>query len=237
MAGANDWAASARYPLADGTKRVKKFTYAMTRATLLDGPGAHAIWNITNVTRSDRHYLYITAAWAKAMSEDDEVVNAIKNEGKNATSLLHPYYGDGSEDSIRHLVSTLLALNTKAGSDTYKKYFVDMSPWNGQEEMGDEDYYAFAVWHKGLAVPQARNLDNEDVQRGKELFYKMGCTAGDIQQAVVYLRDAADYGRVERFLAECYPRMPHVVVHAPVCRPGWLIETECVAIREESASL
>ncbi|MGN0216689.1 MAG: di-heme oxidoredictase family protein [Prevotella sp.] len=176
-AGANDWAASAWYSLADGTKRVKKFTYAMTRAALLDGPGANAIWNITNVTRFDRHYLYTTAAWAKAMSEDDEVVEAIKKEGKSATSLLHPYYGDGSEDSIRYLVGTLLALNTKAGSDTYKKYFVDMSPWNGQEEMRDEDYYAFAVWHKGLAVPQARNLDNEDVQRGKELFYKMGCTA------------------------------------------------------------
>ena len=129
------------------------------------------------MTRSDRHYLYTTAAWANAMSQDEEVINAIKNEGKSATSLLHPYYGDGSEDSIRYLVSTLLALNTKAGSDTYKKYFVDMSPWNGQEEMSDEDYYAFAVWHKGLAVPQARNLDNADVQRGKELFYKMGCTA------------------------------------------------------------
>ena len=176
-AAASDWAPTAWYTLADGTKRVKKYTYAMTRASLLDGPGANAIWNITNVTRSDRHYLYTTAAWANAMSQDDEVINAIKNEGKSATSLLHPYYGDGSEDSIRYLVSTLLALNTKAGSDTYKKYFVDMSPWNGQEEMSDEDYYAFAVWHKGLAVPQARNLDNADVQRGKELFYKMGCTA------------------------------------------------------------
>lgn len=31
---ANDWASTAWYTLADGTKRVKKFTYAMTRASL-----------------------------------------------------------------------------------------------------------------------------------------------------------------------------------------------------------
>lgn len=174
---ANDWATSAWYSLADGTKRVKKYTYAMTRAALLDGPGANAIWNITNVTRSDRHYLYTTDAWAKAMSEDPEVINAIKAEGQSATSLLHPYYGDGSTDSIKYLVNQLLGLNSPKDADTYKKYFVDMTPWNGQEEMNDEDYYNFALWHRSLAVPEARNLENKDVQRGKELFYQMGCTA------------------------------------------------------------
>jgi CxxC motif-containing protein (DUF1111 family) len=174
---ANDWASSAWYSLADGSKRVKKFTYAMTRAALTDGPGCNAIWNITNVTRSDRHYLYTTDAWAKAMSEDPEVISAIKAEGASASSLLHPYYGDGTEENIKELVNQLLGLNAKGDSDTYKKFFVDMAPWNGEEEMTDEDYYNFAVWHRGLAVPQARNLENEDVQRGKELFYQMGCTA------------------------------------------------------------
>lgn len=177
--GAGDWAPSAWYKLADGTKRIKKYTYAMTRAALLDGAGANAIWNITNVTRSDRHYMYTTAAWAKAMSEDDNVIAEIQKKGKSESSLLHPYYGDGSTEKIKDLVNSLLSLNSNKPSthETYKKYFVDMAPWNGQEEMKDEDYYAFAVWHKGLAVPQARNLQSKEVQRGKELFYKMGCTA------------------------------------------------------------
>jgi CxxC motif-containing protein (DUF1111 family) len=175
-AAANDWASSAWYSLADGTKRIKKFTYAMTRATLLDGPGANAIWNITNVTRSDRNYLYTTAAWAKAMSEDDEVIKTIQKQGESTSSLLHPYYADGSEDSIKYMVNKLLSLNSNSQSAEYHKYFVDMAPWNGEEEMSDKDYYAFAVWHKGLAVPKARNLDNPDVQRGKQLFYQMGCT-------------------------------------------------------------
>ena len=33
------------------------------------------------------------------------------------------------------------------------------------------------VWHRGLAIPRARNLQDKDVQRGKELFYQIGCTA------------------------------------------------------------
>lgn len=172
-----DWAQSAWYPLADGTKRVKKFTYAMTRAALLDGPGANAIWNITNVTRSDRRYLYTTAAWAKAMSEDDDVISAIQRDGASLASLLHPYYGDGSRDSVKYLVDKLLGLNTKAGSVDYTNYIVNAAPWNGQDEMTDEDFYHFAVWHRGLAVPRARNLDNEEVKRGKKLFYAMGCTS------------------------------------------------------------
>ena len=45
---------------------LKRFTYAMTRGSLQDGAGANAVWNITNVTRSDRHWLYTTPAWAKA---------------------------------------------------------------------------------------------------------------------------------------------------------------------------
>ena len=65
----NDWASTAWYTLADGTKMIKKFTYAMTRASLQDGAGANAIWNITNVSRSDRPKLYTTAAWAQAMSQ------------------------------------------------------------------------------------------------------------------------------------------------------------------------
>ena len=51
----------------EGKKMVKRFTYALTRATLQDGPGANAIWNITNVTRPDRPKLYTTTAWADAM--------------------------------------------------------------------------------------------------------------------------------------------------------------------------
>ena len=62
------------------------------------------------------------------------------------------------------------------------------------------------------------------------LLAEAGATTGDILQAIVYLRDTADYQVVERFLAENYPDLPHIIVHAPVCWPGWLIEMECIAV-------
>lgn len=54
----------------------------------------------------------------------------------------------------------------------------------------------------------------------------------DIAQMIVYLRDTADYELVNTYLDKHYPHTPRVVVWAPVCRPGWLIEIECIAITE-----
>ena len=167
---ANDWASTAYYTLADGTKAVKKFTYAMTRASLQDGAGANAIWNITNVTRSDRRYLYTTVAWAQAMSEDADVINYIKAHGADESSLLHPYYASTNE-GISSKVFNLLSMNTATkGGDNYTAAF-------GAPEMSDKDYYDFMVWHRGLAVPAARNLDDAVVKRGKQVFSSIGCTA------------------------------------------------------------
>lgn len=173
---ANDWAASAWYTLADGQKKIKKFTYAMTRASLQDGPGANAIWNITNVTRSDRHYFYNSTPWAKAMSEDKDVISYIKANGASESSLLHPYYGDGTDEGISNSIAQLLGLNTAKDSATFRKSFVDGAPYYGEEEMTDKQYYQFMVWHRGLAVPAARDLDDEQVQMGKKLFTQIGCT-------------------------------------------------------------
>lgn len=175
---ANDWSAKAWYTLADGTKKIKKFTYAMTRASLQDGPGANAIWNITNVTRSDRHYLYTTPAWAKAMSEDNDVISYIKANGKDETSILHPYWANGTDEEIAKRVNEILSCNKapKAGEENaFEKYLFKGAPYNSEEEQSDKDYYDFMVWHRGLAVPAARDLGNAQVQRGKEIFNQIGC--------------------------------------------------------------
>ena len=41
--------------------------------------------------------------------------------------------------------------------------------------MSDDDYVNFMVWHRGLAVPAARNLADPTVQRGRKLFRELGC--------------------------------------------------------------
>jgi len=61
----------------DGTTHPARFTYGLTRGTLQNGPGANAMWNITNVTRSNRTYNYITAAYATAMSQNKDVQKAL----------------------------------------------------------------------------------------------------------------------------------------------------------------
>ena len=53
----------------------------------------------------------------------------------------------------------------------------------------------------------------------------------DITFALVYLRDPADYAVVSTMFHEQFPHTPYVLLHAPVCRPGWLIEMECMAVK------
>ncbi|MCG6186279.1 di-heme oxidoredictase family protein [Maribellus maritimus] len=42
-------------------------------------------------------------------------------------------------------------------------------------ELSYDDLLDFMVWHRGLAVPAARNLGDPDVQQGKNLFYEGKC--------------------------------------------------------------
>lgn len=114
-ASADNFASGAWYPgtentgvYADGGNgkpMVKRFTYALTRATLQDGPGANAIWNITNVTRPDRPKLYTTNAWAAAMAEDKEVIEKIKNDPTS------PFWAS-TDDEISKRVNGLLKPGT-----------------------------------------------------------------------------------------------------------------------------
>ena len=170
---ANDFAPTAWYTLAEGrfadgtpapagTKKLKRFTYAMTRASLQDGAGANAIWNITNVSRGDRPYLYTTKAWAQAMSQNESVIAAIQADPSS------PYYADGTKEGIAAAVRGLLDPSTNQFDNEWHNF---------TPEMGDDQYYNFLVWHRGLSIPRARDLNREEVQRGKRLFTEMGCAS------------------------------------------------------------
>ena len=58
-------------------------------------------------------------------------------------------------------------------------------------------------------------------------------TFDDVTQIVAYLRDIADYKVVDKMFAEKFPDTPYVITYAPVCRPAWLIEMECMAITDK----
>lgn len=58
-----------------------------------------------------------------------------------------------------------------------------------------------------------------------------GCGWKDVGQILVYLRDPADYAVVSEMFGHRFPDTPHVILLAPVCRPGWLVEMECMAMK------
>ena len=146
MWAGNDWAPTGLY---GSTNHPKRFTYACTRGPLQGGPGANAIWNITNVTRGDRRYHYMTNTYARIASQDPQVQSEFYN--------YFPEYnvtGNPETDIYNYLTSRELPV-----------------------EMSNDDYVNLMVWHRGLAVPAARNLDNAKVQRGRELFRQIGCAS------------------------------------------------------------
>lgn len=65
------------------------------------------------------------------------------------------------------------------------------------------------------------------------LLKEGGSSFGDVMYSIVYLRDIADYKAVADMLRKRFPDMPMQIVYAPVCRPGWLIEMECMAVMRQ----
>ncbi len=140
-----------------GKKYVRRFTYAMSRGPVLDGAGANAIWNITNVTRSDRRYNYLDLNYsAKAQTHSYYAETSSKDPDVQAE--FYKYYpeanitGNVETDIYNYLTRT------------------DLKP-----EMSDDDYKALMIWHRGLAVPAARDVDSKEFQQGKKLFTELGC--------------------------------------------------------------
>ena len=84
------------------------------------------------------------------------------------------------------------------------------------------------VLHVGNIEKQTyRMLENVEV-----LLAEAGAGFSDLAQVIVYLRDIFDYKLVNDIFNEKLPDVPKVIVLAPVCRPTWLIEMECIALKE-----
>ena len=83
------------------------------------------------------------------------------------------------------------------------------------------------IVHPGdVARQTARTLENMNA-----LMERNGGSLSDLKQAVVYLRDWADRETVSRRLMESpLAAVPHLLLKAPVCRPGWLVEIDGIAV-------
>ena len=85
-----------------------------------------------------------------------------------------------------------------------------------------------AVVYEGDVVRQTGRL----LENIGALLKDGDATMNDIQYFIIYLRDISDYQTVEHLMQQFYPQIPHIIVEAKVCRPGWLIEMECIAEKE-----
>ena len=82
------------------------------------------------------------------------------------------------------------------------------------------------VVHVGNPEKQAeRMLENVNA-----LLKEAGARFEDIASCLVYLRNAGDYPRVKAVLERDCPTLDPIYVLAPVCRPAWLVEMECMAV-------
>ena len=84
------------------------------------------------------------------------------------------------------------------------------------------------IVHPGNIVKQTERMW-ENVE---QLLKEAGCTFDDMAHIIVYLRDIADYHTVKEMFDKRFPDTPRIITYAPVCRPGWLIEMECMAVKE-----
>jgi len=56
----------------------------------------------------------------------------------------------------------------------------------------------------------------------------------DLAKIIIYLRDQGDHQIVDQYIRNRFKGLPYVIVWAPVCRPGWLIEIEGIALTTNS---
>lgn len=127
---------------------------------LLDAAGANAIWNITNVTRSDRRYHYLDLAgttYATLSSQDPEVQAGF------------PAYIEKIDPQHEHAEWFT--------DDVAQNIYNYLTSKNLPVEMTDDEYSDLMIWHRGLAVPAVRGVKDEAVKRGREVFEQIGCAA------------------------------------------------------------
>ncbi len=68
---------------------------------------------------------------------------------------------------------------TQEWVDKQRELGLDVSQLEAEQpiEMSNKDFENFMIWHRGLAVPAARNLDKPRVQNGQRIFNEIGCAS------------------------------------------------------------
>ena len=175
---------------------------------------------------ADTHYIASTGIGGAtpvrhaAVAIDFLTFPGIKEEDKKylqALEHLNPTheYGVAFERGTRVTLPT--HCSNSDGSQHFKQqYFI--SGTASIDKLGN------VVYEEDIVRQTGRLLENVGA-----LLKDGDATMNDIQYFIIYLRDISDYHTVDRMMQQFYPQIPRIIVEAKVCRPGWLIEMECIA--------
>ena len=178
---------------------------------------------------ADTHYIASTGIGGAtpvrhaAVAIDFLTVPNIKEEDKKYLQALE-HLNPTHEYGVAFERGTRLTLPTHPlhpeGSQQFKQQFF-ISGTASIDKNGDVVYEGDIVRQTG------RLLENIGA-----LLKDGDATMNAIQYFIIYLRDITDYHTVEILMNQFYPQIPHIIVEAKVCRPGWLIEMECIAEKQ-----
>ena len=182
---------------------------------------------------ADTHYIASTGIGGAtpvrhaAVAIDFLTVPNIKEEDKKYLQALE-HLNPTHEYGVTFERGTRLTLPTHTrhpeGSQQFKQqYFI-----SGTASI---DKHGDVVYEGDIVRQTGRLLENIGA-----LLKDGDATMNDIQYFIIYLRDISDYHTVDRLMQQFYPQIPRIIVEAKVCRPGWLIEMECIAEKESCST-
>jgi len=82
------------------------------------------------------------------------------------------------------------------------------------------------VMHRGDVLRQLERA----IGNVAALLHSGAAGLDDLMHLLVYLRDPADFARVDGYLADRFPGLPVLIVQGAVCRPDWLVEVEGIGV-------
>lgn len=83
------------------------------------------------------------------------------------------------------------------------------------------------ILHSGNVIEQAYRM----IENVAALLEEAESGWDEVTHIILYLRDFSDYENIKPIILQQFPNIPVIMIQAPVCRPGWLIEMECEAIK------
>ena len=197
-----------------------------------------------------RTWIYVTNIDVNYQGVVEARNDIFDKEGLTADTHYIASTGIGGATPVRHAAVAIDFLTVPNIKEEDKKYLQALEHLNPTHEYGvafergtrltlpsQQQYFVSGtasidkhgqVVYEGDVVRQTGRL----LENIGALLKDGDATMNDIQYFIIYLRDISDYHTVEMLMNQFYPQIPHIIVEAKVCRPGWLIEMECIAEKQ-----